>query len=232
MFYYLLNNSTIIKNQVKIHKQVSTLIYGSLIYIIIHATLSCKKDSALFSNLSKYFWIVFILDCIALSFTYIMTNNGNLIFSKKIDFDASNSKKEGINNLNNMIDKINTNIKTKNKVNRIPDSKIPDSKIPDSKISDSKLNDSKITDSKIPNNRITDSKIPDTKFLDNSVKNKKQVNLTDEVLNKTNELMGENFNFPKNSDDESINDSELGSDLDLDSVEKSLKMDFNQPATL
>ena len=43
MFYYLLHNSSFIKKGELKERLISTLIYGSVIYIIIHALLSFKQ---------------------------------------------------------------------------------------------------------------------------------------------------------------------------------------------
>ena len=60
MFYYLLHNSSFIKKGELKERLISTLIYGSVIYIIIHALLSFTNKKELIT----YFWFLFILDCI------------------------------------------------------------------------------------------------------------------------------------------------------------------------
>ena len=86
MFFYLLHNSTLIKKQNGIDKHISTMIYGSLIYILLHALLYASMDNKFFVSLRKYFWIIFVLDCISVSFTYIVNENGKVLFNQKLNF--------------------------------------------------------------------------------------------------------------------------------------------------
>ena len=89
MFFYLLHNSTLIKKQNGIDKHISTMIYGSLIYILLHALLYASMDNKFFVSLRKYFWIIFVLDCISVSFTYIVNENGKVLFNQKLNFPES-----------------------------------------------------------------------------------------------------------------------------------------------
>ena len=65
MFYYLIYNSTIIKKEN--NKNVSTLIYGTIIYIVIHAFINFNKT--LKENLIRYFWLFFSVDELLLPFS-------------------------------------------------------------------------------------------------------------------------------------------------------------------
>lgn len=60
MFYYLLHNSSFNRKGELKDRLISTLIYGSVMYIIIHAILSFSNKKSLIA----YFWFLFILDCI------------------------------------------------------------------------------------------------------------------------------------------------------------------------
>lgn len=105
MFFYLLHNSTLIKNKKPLH----ILISGSLIYIILHAILY-TSDNSFFSNLRKYFWVIFLLDCVSISFMYIVTDNGSLLFEQKINFDVNpnpNNEKINTNNIPKVDKKVN-----------------------------------------------------------------------------------------------------------------------------
>ena len=63
MFFYLLKNSTIVDNNYDIHsKNTKILIYGSICYILLHATLFLGGKDALLYSLKPYFWLFLILD--------------------------------------------------------------------------------------------------------------------------------------------------------------------------
>lgn len=92
MFFYLFYNSSILKNNSEQQKNISTLIYGSIIYIILHSILFFKNNSDFIVNFQKYFWILFTLDCIAVLFTHISKND--TIFINKLNFEKDNIKNE------------------------------------------------------------------------------------------------------------------------------------------
>lgn len=58
MFYYLLFNSSFLKNKKSKDRYVFTLIGGSLIYLVLHATISntCNKE------ILKYIWFLLLID--------------------------------------------------------------------------------------------------------------------------------------------------------------------------
>ena len=59
MFYYLLHNSSFNKKGELKDRLITTLIYGSVIYIIIHAIINFSNKK----NFISYFWFLFVLDC-------------------------------------------------------------------------------------------------------------------------------------------------------------------------
>jgi hypothetical protein len=65
MFYYLLYNSSfsfIVDNRL-----FSTILYGSILYILTHAILNyCKVE--ILEIINNYFWFIFILDIISLAY--------------------------------------------------------------------------------------------------------------------------------------------------------------------
>ena len=70
MFFYLLNNSTIIDINLSFQeRQIKILIYGSVCYIILHATLFIGGEEALLYSLKPYFWLFLVLD---LSINYMI----------------------------------------------------------------------------------------------------------------------------------------------------------------
>ena len=63
MFFYLLNNSTIIDTNIsEKERNIKILIYGSICYIVLHATLFIGGEGALLYSLKPYFWLFLILD--------------------------------------------------------------------------------------------------------------------------------------------------------------------------
>ena len=77
MFYYLLDKSTFLKKKDLKDKQTSILIYGTIIYIILHFILSNLKNK----NIIKYFWVIFSMDV-----TVILINTNmktEIIFNKE-----------------------------------------------------------------------------------------------------------------------------------------------------
>lgn len=98
MFFYLLKNSTIIDIDLSIQeRQIKILIYGSICYIILHATLFIGGTDALLYSLKPYFWLFLILD---LSINYMIHTKD------KIPINSTNSHviKESRVNLNNIFD--------------------------------------------------------------------------------------------------------------------------------
>jgi hypothetical protein len=120
MFFYLLHNSTLIKKQNGIDKHISTMIYGCLIYILLHALLYASMDNKFFVSLRKYFWIIFVLDCISVSFTYIVNENGKVLFDQKLNFPEPTAKLPNIPNKIKNEDKIHE----KKNIDKKPDKKL------------------------------------------------------------------------------------------------------------
>ena len=111
MFFYLFYNSKIINANNDQQKNISTLIYGSIIYIILHAILFFKNNNEFLKNFQKYFWILFTLDCISVLFTHISKNN--TMFSENINFSKpSSSKNKTISEIKNLKNDI-SNLKNK-----------------------------------------------------------------------------------------------------------------------
>lgn len=207
MFFYLLHNSSLIKKQTSIDKHISTMIYGSLIYILLHALLYTSMDNKFFVSLRKYFWIIFVLDCISVSFTYIVNDNGKILFDKKLTFPEP-SKLPNVpknmlykniikNNENENENKNNKNNENKNKNN-------------------GPKNIEKKLDKKINNEK---DKIEDVEETTETLK--KSTSIRD-LRNEEIERLALS-NIDKEISD---GDSELGSDLDLDAFEKSLNTGF------
>jgi hypothetical protein len=73
MFYYLIYNSTL-SNYPDIHRKlITTILYGSILYIILHAYLSVSS-SPFIQGLKPYFWLIFCLDSSSIAYFYINTD--------------------------------------------------------------------------------------------------------------------------------------------------------------
>lgn len=201
MFFYLLHNSTLIKKQKGIDKHISTMIYGSLIYILLHALLYASIDNKFFISLRKYFWIIFVLDCISVSFTYIVNENGKILFDRTLNFPETP------------------------KLNQHPKNNI----IPNNEIAKKKLSDSKpaIESEVIPEKKsVENKKKPDIVKNKPDVNLKKGTSILD-LRKEEIERIALNNVDKDNSDGDSEMGSELGSDLDLDAFEKSLNNEYS-----
>ena len=116
MFYYLLYNSSFLKKKNNKERGLYTLIYGSIVYIIMHAILSFSFKS----DIVRYFWFIFLIDCSAMFISsdfegfsslnvmkynkeepnllrdqiidnYIINNSGNSLTEKNVDSSDKNS---------------------------------------------------------------------------------------------------------------------------------------------
>jgi hypothetical protein len=89
MFFYLLQNSTLIEQELdKNTKTTKIILYGGVSYIILHATLFIGGKDALFYNLKNYFWLFLVLDISIFvvnnkDITFDINNYINTIFNKK-----------------------------------------------------------------------------------------------------------------------------------------------------
>ena len=75
MFFYLIYNSTLISKEInEKNKYNKVFLYGSISYIILHATLFIGGKDALLYSLKNYFWLFFILDIV----TIVLVNNKDI----------------------------------------------------------------------------------------------------------------------------------------------------------
>ena len=87
MFYYLLDKSSFLKNQDTKTKQTSILIYGTIIYIILHLILNSINKTMI-----QYFWVILGMDITVILLNTKVTSD--LIFNKQ---SKSNIKKVRFN---------------------------------------------------------------------------------------------------------------------------------------
>jgi hypothetical protein len=78
MFFYLLSNSTLIKEEDENTKNTKILVYGAIAYIVLHATLFIGGEDCLFSGLKPYYWMLLLLDIAVLYLVYLQTNKGSI----------------------------------------------------------------------------------------------------------------------------------------------------------
>ena len=99
MFYYLLHNSSFNKKGDSKDKLISTLIYGSILYLILHGLICYffKKTEILL-----YFWIALIIDIFALIFKCDIGSLSDITSS--LNYNPFDNKPKEINNLD-IIDK-------------------------------------------------------------------------------------------------------------------------------
>ena len=89
MFFYLLKNSTLIEQELDENtRSTKILIYGTVAYIILHATLFIGGDDALLNCLKPYFWLFVILDI------SIITMNSDIDFQKIVNRPQKNNTRE------------------------------------------------------------------------------------------------------------------------------------------
>ena len=75
MFFYLIQNSTLLKKELDDNTRVTKIfLYGGISYIVLHATLFMGGDDSLLNSLKKYFWMFFFLDLL----TMFLTNNTDI----------------------------------------------------------------------------------------------------------------------------------------------------------
>lgn len=95
MFFYLLKNSTIIEPELDENtRNTKILIYGTVAYIVLHATLFIGGEDALLNCLKPYFWLFVILD------VGIISMNSDIDFNKIIGRGNLNTQTRVLQNSN------------------------------------------------------------------------------------------------------------------------------------
>lgn len=116
MFYYLLYNSSfsfIVDNRL-----FSTVLYGSILYILTHAILNyCKVE--ILEIINNYFWYIFVLDIISLIYGVYQTLAIPLSNSGTANLDVS------FNLLKNQINTISSYFNKKNDISITDNTPIP-----------------------------------------------------------------------------------------------------------
>ena len=202
MFFYLIYNSSFIKKDADKNKNVNTLIYGSIVYIILHALI--YANVSLRNSILRYFWIILSVDIISMFLSTEISSDiqkHNLTQDAKTLLRKKKKRKEIVNDPIPAEEKL---IKKKNKQHEV------------------KLNKEKKKETDIQETQdILDQIEQDSKELEKELKNKK-VKFEDQKETKSTPLS----EIKKKEDDEKSEISD-GSDLELDleSFEKSLLED-------
>ena len=116
MFYYLFYNSSF--EFITNNRLFSTILYGSILYVITHAILN-YCDVEILQIIKNYFWIILLLDIISFIwciYNSLTTINNNI--SNNINPSSNNITNNNDNNLqvsfNLLKNKINTFLDKKN----------------------------------------------------------------------------------------------------------------------
>lgn len=214
MFYYLIYNSSYIKKKENKDKSLYTLIYGSIVYIILHALLSFTFKS----DVIKYFWIIFLIDCASI---YLSSDFDGFSSINIINYGKENKLQEI-----NLGDKRNTLIE--DYIDKHTENKKPEKK-PEKKVKPKKKMD---TSKSVSFQESTPISILKKESVDEyDMEEADNINLTLESLGKLeqeedNKKIGsssisdlQNKFLKKKMEDEY---SDPGSDIDLEQFEKSI----------
>ena len=116
MFFYLLKNSTIIEPELDENsRNTKILIYGTVAYIVLHATLFIGGEEALLNCLKPYFWLFVFLDI------------GIISMNSEIDFKRLLNNKQIVNQAQTQSQNINS--QNEKEINNIFDSFLKNSEI-------------------------------------------------------------------------------------------------------
>jgi hypothetical protein len=229
MFYYLLYNSSfsfIVNNLL-----FSTVLYGSILYILTHAILNnCKIE--LLEIINNYFWYIFILDIISLAYgVYQALSIQSQSNSETANLDVSfNLLRNQINTISSYFDKKNhisfadsTPVPTPRQPLRIPTSSpIYPVSTPTSTIN-TLTHKQQLAQPQQSNNQTSSFSTPITALREQALTTSRNTQISqiqEPIITSNNNLFEKNeFN---DGVAESVAGSDIGSILDLEDFEKSL----------
>ena len=201
MFFYLIYNSSFIKKDSEKNKNVNTLIYGSIVYIVLHALIHANKN--LRETILRYFWILLSVDVVSM---FLSSDISSDIQKHNRTQDAKTllrKKKKRKEIINDPVPQVEKDLK-KNK--------------PEVKKHREKKTETDIQETQEILNQIEQ----DSKELEKEIKKKKKVEFNDTKSSPINELP-----VPEDINEDAKSEISEGSDieLDLESFEKSLLED-------
>jgi len=217
MFYYLIYNSSYIKKKENKDKSLYTLIYGSIVYIILHALLSFTFKS----DVIKYFWIIFLIDCASI---YLSSDFDGFSSINIINYGKENKLQEI-----NLGEERNTLIE--DYMDKYTENKQPDKKVkPEKKVKPKKKMD---TSKSVSFQESTPISILKKESVDEyDMEEADNINLTLESLGKLEQEQEDNKKIGSSSISDLQNKflkkkmedeySDPGSDIDLEQFEKSI----------
>ena len=217
MFYYLIYNSSYIKKKENKDKSLYTLIYGSIVYIILHALLSFTFKS----DVIKYFWIIFLIDCASI---YLSSDFDGFSSINIINYGKENKLQEI-----NLGEERNTLIE--DYMDKYTENKQPDKKVkPEKKVKPKKKID---TSKSVSFQESTPISILKKESVDEyDMEEAENINLTLESLGKLEQEQEDNKKIGSSSISDLQNKflkkkmedeySDPGSDIDLEQFEKSI----------
>jgi len=217
MFYYLIYNSSYIKKKENKDKSLYTLIYGSIVYIILHALLSFTFKS----DVIKYFWIIFLIDCASI---YLSSDFDGFSSINIINYGKENKLQEI-----NLGEERNTLIE--DYMDKYTENKQPDKKVkPEKKVKPKKKMD---TSKSVSFQESTPISILKKESVDEyDMEEAENINLTLESLGKLEQEQEDNKKIGSSSISDLQNKflkkkmedeySDPGSDIDLEQFEKSI----------
>lgn len=224
MFYYLLHNSSFNKKGDSKDKLISTLIYGSVLYLILHGLICYffKKTEILL-----YFWIALMIDIFALIFKCDIGSLSDVTSSFNYNPFDNSSKEKNYNKNLDVIDKYieknsdetdnnkKVRFKKKNKVQEFDNSKPPNKIIKSKDVKKIKESNLKPINKNSKSTRIENVRKNDLIIED---LNDKLPEYDPQDINNTLQELQDDF-LNKKMEDEF---SDPGSDIDLEQFENSV----------
>lgn len=220
MFYYLLYNSSfsfIVDNRL-----FSTVLYGSILYILTHAILNyCRVE--ILEIINNYYWFIFVLDIISLAYGVYQTTAAAQASSPNLDVS--------FNLLKNQINTIGSYFNKKNDISITDNMPVPTPRQPlrihtsPTQSQPSKMHQSTQQYSSNPsinNNNSSEFSTPITALREQPPPSRNtQVSHIPQPIITSSDMSFENNDF-NDGPAESIAGSDVGSIMDLDDFEKSL----------
>ena len=251
MFYYLLYNSSFLKKKNSKERGLYTLIYGSIVYIIMHAILSFSFKS----DIVRYFWFIFLIDCSAMFISsdfegfsslnvmkynkeepnlirdqiidnYIINNSGNTIEDENVENSDKNSVTKSEKNKPD-VEKHIVNKKNKNKNKKKSPKNVETPKKKESKKKLKKqvsFHDSTPISILKKNETLDEYGEEEADSINLTLENLENLELDVETESKTGSQSISDLqnNFLKKKMEDEYSDPGSGSDIDLDGFEESL----------
>lgn len=179
MFYYVIYNSSITSYVENQKKYLTTLLYGSILYILTHAYLS-SSNSKFIRAIKPYFWIIILLDIASMYYLY----------------QQGDGQTDWLNNINNLRNKINNYIKT--------DQNIQEQSIEvknNNKVTFKQDNKSQNNQRNIQDNELDDN----VDYIDNTNNN----NINENIDDYNNSVNGINDNINANYEEDNISATDI-----------------------